>query len=119
YFDSSYSVYKDQGDNKCHILDDIKDDYGAFSAFFELDSPFATSSMCNKNEVHNSFGRTPDFDSQDIPAPSSDTKAWSVEESSINGGRAIYPNWWDRLNFLGPQGSMPMTSDISSQCYSG
>lgn len=44
----------------------------------------------------------------------SDTKAWSLEESSINGTGAIYRNWWDRLNFLGPQGSMPMTSDIPS-----
>ncbi|CAL9110865.1 unnamed protein product [Musa textilis] len=100
-------------------------------------------------EAHNSFGRTPDFDSQAIPAPSSGTKTSS---------RAIYavklviqyhldlsqfvpaPSFqipklglWKKVVSMGQEQSplsMPMTSDkqsdsgshgtvSSSQCYSG
>ncbi|CAL9043779.1 unnamed protein product, partial [Musa banksii] len=81
YFEPQYSVFEDHSDSKSHILDGSKEDCGAtFSGFCESGSPCATSSLSNKSEVRDSFGRTPDFDPQDTPSPCSGNEI----SSSIN-----------------------------------
>ncbi|KAG6523586.1 hypothetical protein ZIOFF_013447 [Zingiber officinale] len=72
YFNPQYSVLDDQSDSKSHINDFIKDDSRTtFSDFYEPGPPCATSSISNKTETRDSFGRTLDFDSQDTTSPSS------------------------------------------------
>ncbi|KAG6523579.1 hypothetical protein ZIOFF_013440 [Zingiber officinale] len=72
YFNPQYSVLEDQSDSKSHINDFIKDDSRTtFSGFYEPGPPCATSSISNKTETRDSFGRTLDFDSQDTTSPSS------------------------------------------------
>ncbi|KAG6523582.1 hypothetical protein ZIOFF_013443 [Zingiber officinale] len=72
YFNPQYSVLEDQSDSKSHINDFIKDDSRTiFSDFYEPGPPCATSSISNKTETRDSFGRTLDFDSQDTTSPSS------------------------------------------------
>ncbi|KAG6527416.1 hypothetical protein ZIOFF_009515 [Zingiber officinale] len=71
-FNPQYSVLEDQSDSKSHINDFIKDDSRTtFSGFYEPGPPCATSSISNKTETRDSFGRTLDFDSQDTSSPSS------------------------------------------------
>ncbi|KAG6527403.1 hypothetical protein ZIOFF_009502 [Zingiber officinale] len=72
YFNPQYSVLEDQSDSKSHINDFIKDDSRTtFSGFYEPGPPCATSSISNKKETRDSFGRTLDFDSQETTSPSS------------------------------------------------
>ncbi|KAG6523574.1 hypothetical protein ZIOFF_013435 [Zingiber officinale] len=72
YFNPQYSVLEDQSDSKSHINDFIKDDSRTtFSGFYEPGPPCATSSISNKTETRDSFGRTLDFDSQDTTSPRS------------------------------------------------
>ncbi|KAG6523572.1 hypothetical protein ZIOFF_013433 [Zingiber officinale] len=72
YFNPQYSVLEDQSDSKSHINDFIKDDSRTtFSGFYEPGPPYATSSISNKTETRDFFGRTLDFDSQDTTSPSS------------------------------------------------
>ncbi|KAG6521467.1 hypothetical protein ZIOFF_018588 [Zingiber officinale] len=72
YFNPEYSVLEDRSDSKSHISDVIKDDSRTtFFSFYEQGHPFAASSISNKTETQDSFGRTPDFDSQDTRSPCS------------------------------------------------
>ncbi|KAG6527409.1 hypothetical protein ZIOFF_009508 [Zingiber officinale] len=72
YFNPQYSVLEEQSDSKSHINDFIKDDSRTtFSGFYEPGHPCATSSISNKMETRDSFGRTLDFYSQDTPSPCS------------------------------------------------
>ncbi|KAG6505579.1 hypothetical protein ZIOFF_037942 [Zingiber officinale] len=141
YFDPQFSVYEDQDDSN-HFQDVIKDNCGTtFSGFCEPGSPCATSSISNKTETRDSFGRTPDFDSQDTPSPCSgnalvfynfDTnvivgiEARSGEENMGKDMDSRIQNWWDRLKLPGIRGSMSMTDlvnhldhHISEQMASG
>ncbi|KAG6527410.1 hypothetical protein ZIOFF_009509 [Zingiber officinale] len=82
YFNPQYSVLEDQSDSKSHINDFIKDDSRTtFSGFYEPGPPCATSSISNKTETRDSFGRTLDFDSQDTTSPSSDEELASGNTS--------------------------------------
>ncbi|WOL13885.1 hypothetical protein Cni_G22665 [Canna indica] len=122
YFESQYSVFEDQGDSKSHILD-VKDDCGAtFSGLCEPSSPCATSSISNKSEVRDSFGRAPDFESQDTPSPCSGIEVRSTEENTSKETETRGRNWWDQLKLSGLRGSMSMTdlvNHISEQMGSG
>ncbi|XP_074590823.1 uncharacterized protein LOC141846687 [Curcuma longa] len=127
YFDPQYSVLEDQSDSKSHINDVIKDDSGtSFSGFYEPGSPCATSSISNKTETRDSFGRTPDFDSQDSPSPCSGIEARSGEENAGKDMETRIQKWWDRLQLPGIRGSMSVTDlvnhlghHISEQVASG
>ncbi|XP_042396032.1 uncharacterized protein LOC121986232 [Zingiber officinale] len=126
YFDPQFSVYEDQDDSN-HFQDVIKDNCGTtFSGFCEPGSPCATSSISNKTETRDSFGRTPDFDSQDTPSPCSGIEARSGEENMGKDMDSRIQNWWDRLKLPGIRGSMSMTDlvnhldhHISEQMASG
>ncbi|CAL9751567.1 unnamed protein product [Musa acuminata subsp. burmannicoides] len=115
YFEPQYSVFEDHSDSKSHILDGSKEDCGAtFSGFCESGSPCATSSLSNKSEVRDSFGRTPDFDPQDTPSPCSGVEARSTEENNTSKETEERgPDWWEQLKLPGLRGSMSMTDLVN------
>ncbi|KAJ8505505.1 hypothetical protein OPV22_006391 [Ensete ventricosum] len=94
---------------------DVKEDCGAtFSGFCESGSPCATSSMSNKSEVQDSFGRTPDFDPQDTPSPCSGVEVRSTEENNTSKETEERgPDWWEQLKLPGLRGSMSMTDLVN------